>query len=81
MIDVQFGASSISLKIVNAYSNGHVKVNELLDSLELLSWLCMGIGAIKSSPMHGHLPVQHPKPYVTLLIHLLILKNFHLLKI
>ena len=57
VLDVQFGASSTSLKMVNAYSDGHVKVSELLDPLELLSWLCMGIGAIRSSPMHGYLPV------------------------
>ena len=51
VLDVQFGVSSTSLKMVNACTDGHVKVYEFLDSLELLSWLCMGIGVIRSSPL------------------------------
>ena len=72
VLDVQFGVSSTSLKMVNAYSDGRVKVYEFLDPLELVSWLCMGIGATRYSLMHGHLPVQLPKPRVTLLIHILM---------
>lgn len=38
VLDIQFGISSTSLKMVAAYSDGHVKVYELLDSLELKNW-------------------------------------------
>ncbi|KAM7258652.1 hypothetical protein ACFE04_014393 [Oxalis oulophora] len=38
VLDVQFGVSSTSLKMVSAYSNGHVKVHELLNPLELNNW-------------------------------------------
>ncbi|CAL5329097.1 unnamed protein product [Camellia sinensis] len=40
VLDMQFGASFTSLKlvVVAAYSNGHVKVYELLDPLELKNW-------------------------------------------
>ncbi|XP_059442957.1 protein SEH1 [Corylus avellana] len=38
VLDIQFGISSTSLKMVAAYSEGHVKVYELLDSLELKNW-------------------------------------------
>ncbi|KAF5734771.1 hydroquinone glucosyltransferase [Tripterygium wilfordii] len=38
VLDVQFGVSSTSLKMVVAYSDGHVKVYELLDPLELKNW-------------------------------------------
>ncbi|KAL7206704.1 hypothetical protein ACSBR2_019425 [Camellia fascicularis] len=38
VLDMQFGALFTSLKLVAAYSNGHVKVYELLDPLELKNW-------------------------------------------
>ncbi|WCJ26477.1 Protein SEH1 [Euphorbia peplus] len=38
VLDVQFGVSRTSLKMVMAYSDGHVKVYELLDPLELKNW-------------------------------------------
>ncbi|OAY56381.1 protein SEH1 [Manihot esculenta] len=38
VLDVQFGALQTSLKTVVAYSDGHVKVYELLDPLELKNW-------------------------------------------
>ncbi|KAJ4711920.1 Protein transport protein SEC13 [Melia azedarach] len=38
VLDVQFGVSSTSLKMVAAYSDGHVKIYELLDPLELKNW-------------------------------------------
>ncbi|KAL7263656.1 hypothetical protein ACSBR1_001757 [Camellia fascicularis] len=38
VLDLQFGVSFTSLKLVAAYSNGHVKVYELLDPLELKNW-------------------------------------------
>ncbi|GAY39260.1 hypothetical protein WN944_012886 [Citrus x changshan-huyou] len=38
VLDVQFGVSSTSLKLVAAYSDGHVKVYELLDPLILKNW-------------------------------------------
>ncbi|CAL5433820.1 unnamed protein product [Camellia sinensis] len=38
VLDMQFGVSFTSLKLVAAYSNGHVKVYELLDPLELKNW-------------------------------------------
>ncbi|XP_012086752.1 protein SEH1 [Jatropha curcas] len=38
VLDVQFGALCTSLKMVLAYSDGHVKVYELLDPLELKNW-------------------------------------------
>ncbi|XAR55123.1 hypothetical protein NMG60_11030522 [Bertholletia excelsa] len=38
VLDVQFGVSITSLKLVAAYSDGHVKVYELLDPLELSNW-------------------------------------------
>ncbi|KAL6979485.1 epoxide hydrolase, soluble (sEH) [Sarracenia purpurea var. burkii] len=38
VLDVQLGVSLTSLKLVAAYSNGHVKVYELLDPLELKNW-------------------------------------------
>ncbi|KAJ0047972.1 hypothetical protein Pint_15015 [Pistacia integerrima] len=37
-LDVQFGVSSTSLKMVAAYSDGHVRVYELPDPLELKNW-------------------------------------------
>ncbi|XP_050226329.1 protein SEH1 isoform X2 [Mercurialis annua] len=37
-LDVQFGFSQTSLKMVVAYSDGHVKVYELLDPLDLKNW-------------------------------------------
>ncbi|KAJ0106563.1 hypothetical protein Patl1_17554 [Pistacia atlantica] len=38
LLDVQFGVSSTSLKMVAAYSDGHVRVYELPDPLELKNW-------------------------------------------
>lgn len=38
LLDVQFGVSSTSLKMVAAYSDGHVRIYELLDPLELKNW-------------------------------------------
>lgn len=38
VLDLQFGGSSKSLKLVAAYSDGKVKVYELLDPLELNKW-------------------------------------------
>nr|BAJ10726.1 WD40 repeat nucleoporin similar to SEH1 [Lotus japonicus] len=38
VLDVQFGISLASLKMVAAYSDGHMKVFELLDPLELKNW-------------------------------------------
>ncbi|KAL2347972.1 hypothetical protein Fmac_001972 [Flemingia macrophylla] len=38
VLDVQFGISSTSLKMVAAYSDGNVRVFELLDPLELRNW-------------------------------------------
>lgn len=38
VLDIQFGVSLTSLKLVAAYSDGHVKVYELLDPLELNKW-------------------------------------------
>ncbi|XP_028115505.1 protein SEH1-like [Camellia sinensis] len=38
VLDMQFGVSFTSLKLVAAYSNGHVKVYELLDPLEPKNW-------------------------------------------
>ncbi|KAJ8768506.1 hypothetical protein K2173_022600 [Erythroxylum novogranatense] len=38
VLDAQFGVFRTSLKMVVAYSDGHVKVYELLDPLELKSW-------------------------------------------
>ncbi|KAK1276424.1 hypothetical protein QJS04_geneDACA011094 [Acorus gramineus] len=37
-VNLQFGLSSTALKMVVAYSDGHVKVYELLDPLELKKW-------------------------------------------
>ncbi|XP_077251196.1 transducin/WD40 repeat-like superfamily protein isoform X2 [Tasmannia lanceolata] len=37
-LDIQFGVSLTSLKLVAAYSDGHVKVYELLDPLQLKKW-------------------------------------------
>ncbi|GAU23002.1 hypothetical protein TSUD_297470 [Trifolium subterraneum] len=38
VLDVQFGISLSRLKMVAAYSDGHVRVFELLDPLELSNW-------------------------------------------
>ncbi|KAI3979248.1 hypothetical protein MKX01_007724 [Papaver californicum] len=38
VLDIQFGISSKSLKLAMAYSDGHVKVYELNDPLELQKW-------------------------------------------
>ncbi|KAK7406061.1 hypothetical protein VNO78_07677 [Psophocarpus tetragonolobus] len=38
VLDVRFGVSSTGLKMVAAYSDGNVRVFELLDSLELRNW-------------------------------------------
>ncbi|KAL0015971.1 hypothetical protein SO802_003040 [Lithocarpus litseifolius] len=38
VLDIQFGISLTSLKMVAAHSDGHVKVFELLDSLEMKNW-------------------------------------------
>lgn len=38
VLDVQFGISSTRLKMVAAYSDGHMRVFELLDPLELTNW-------------------------------------------
>lgn len=38
VLDVQFGVSLSGLKMVAAYSDGHVRVYELLDHLELKNW-------------------------------------------
>ncbi|WJX67087.1 epoxide hydrolase, soluble (sEH) [Trifolium repens] len=38
VLDVQFGISLSHLKMVAAYSDGHVRVFELLDPLELSNW-------------------------------------------
>ncbi|KAI8013891.1 Protein SEH1 [Camellia lanceoleosa] len=38
VLDMQFGVSFTSLKLVAAYSNDHVKVFELLHPLELKNW-------------------------------------------
>lgn len=38
VLDIQFGVSLTSLKMVAAYSNGLVKVYELLDPLDLKKW-------------------------------------------
>nr|POF20755.1 protein seh1 [Quercus suber] len=38
VLDIQFGISLTSLKMVAAQSDGHVKVFELLDSLEMKNW-------------------------------------------
>ncbi|KAF6140921.1 hypothetical protein GIB67_042334 [Kingdonia uniflora] len=38
VLDLQFGLSSTSLKMVTACSNGHVRVYELLDLLDLKKW-------------------------------------------
>ncbi|XP_061374135.1 protein SEH1 [Gastrolobium bilobum] len=38
VLDVQFGISLTSLKMVAAYSDGHLRVYELLDRLELRNW-------------------------------------------
>ncbi|XP_059643233.1 protein SEH1 [Cornus florida] len=38
VLDIQFGVCVTSLKLVAAYSDGHVKVYELLDPLELTNW-------------------------------------------
>ncbi|XP_043713892.1 protein SEH1 [Telopea speciosissima] len=38
VLDLQFGISTSSLRMVVAYSDGHVKVYELLDPLELKKW-------------------------------------------
>ncbi|XP_068635145.1 protein SEH1-like isoform X2 [Aristolochia californica] len=37
-LDLQFGVTATNLKLVIAYSDGHVKVYELLDPLELNKW-------------------------------------------
>ncbi|KAG9448409.1 hypothetical protein H6P81_014537 [Aristolochia fimbriata] len=37
-LDLQFGGTATSLRLVIAYSDGHVKVYELLDPLELDKW-------------------------------------------
>ncbi|VFQ67707.1 unnamed protein product [Cuscuta campestris] len=38
VLDIQFGVSLNNLKLVVAYSDGHVKIFELLDPLNLKSW-------------------------------------------
>lgn len=38
VLDLQFGVFATSLKLVIAYSDGHVKIYELLDPLELSKW-------------------------------------------
>ncbi|KAG6388234.1 hypothetical protein SASPL_153434 [Salvia splendens] len=38
VLDVQFGYGQTSLKLVAAYSDGQVKIHELLDTLELEKW-------------------------------------------
>ncbi|XP_024026951.1 protein SEH1 isoform X2 [Morus notabilis] len=38
VLDVQFGVSLSGLKMVAAYSDGHIRVYELLDPLELKNW-------------------------------------------
>ncbi|XP_047325314.1 protein SEH1 [Impatiens glandulifera] len=38
VLDVQFGGSAKSLKLVAAYSDGYVKIYELLDLLDLRKW-------------------------------------------
>ncbi|KAM1209111.1 hypothetical protein ACFX2J_014689 [Malus domestica] len=38
LLDTQFGVSAAGLKMVTAYSDGRVKVYELLDPLELKNW-------------------------------------------
>ncbi|KAL8238849.1 hypothetical protein R6Q59_015416 [Mikania micrantha] len=38
VLDGQFGNSITSLKLTMAYSNGHVKVYEILDSMKLTNW-------------------------------------------
>ncbi|GAB2296621.1 epoxide hydrolase, soluble (sEH) [Dionaea muscipula] len=38
VLDIQFGFSSTSLKLVAAYSDGYVRVYELQDPLELANW-------------------------------------------
>ncbi|CAB4280110.1 unnamed protein product [Prunus armeniaca] len=38
LLDTQFGVSPSGLKMVTAYSDGHVKVYELLDPLDLKNW-------------------------------------------
>ncbi|GMH26719.1 hypothetical protein Nepgr_028562 [Nepenthes gracilis] len=38
VLDIQFGLSSTSLKLVAAYSDGYIKVYELQDPLELKNW-------------------------------------------
>ncbi|XP_057477605.1 protein SEH1 isoform X1 [Actinidia eriantha] len=38
VLDMQFGVSVTGLKLVSAYSDGYVKVYELLDPLELKNW-------------------------------------------
>ncbi|CAK9163049.1 unnamed protein product [Ilex paraguariensis] len=38
VLDIQFEVSQTSLKLVSAYSDGHVKIYELLDPLELKNW-------------------------------------------
>ncbi|XP_062074533.1 protein SEH1 [Humulus lupulus] len=38
VLDIQFGISQSGLKMVAAYSDGHIKVYELLDPLELKNW-------------------------------------------
>ncbi|KAI5655354.1 hypothetical protein M9H77_32541 [Catharanthus roseus] len=38
VLDIQFGVSTTSLKLVAAFSDGHVKVFELLDPFEMTNW-------------------------------------------
>ncbi|GAA0151965.1 transporter [Lithospermum erythrorhizon] len=38
VLDIQFGVSALNLKLVAAYSDGQVKVFELLDPLDLTKW-------------------------------------------
>lgn len=38
VLDIQFGLSETSLKLVAAHSDGYIKVYELLDPLELKNW-------------------------------------------
>ncbi|KAF9602083.1 hypothetical protein IFM89_024850 [Coptis chinensis] len=54
-LDLQFGASFTSLKLVAAYSNGFVKVYELQDPLDLKKWQLQAEfqNVIDSVPMMG----------------------------
>ncbi|EXC02929.1 Nucleoporin seh1 [Morus notabilis] len=57
VLDVQFGVSLSGLKMVAAYSDGHIRVYELLDPLELKNWQ-LQIRNNLIPPRHAFLPLS-----------------------